>query len=107
MRALGRDFDNRPVVDVGDDVECLAVILGRVLDEGQCGFRRFRGCADATFVLRRLFEEVRATRPPLAVADGGTGLLVFIIIMTVLGCGGIGYITVTVRKYLKTALEET
>ena len=43
-----------------------------VLDEGQCGFRRFRGCPDATFTLRRLFEEVRATKPaPGDVTDRG------------------------------------
>ena len=35
-----------------------------VLAESQVGFRRFRGCADATYVLRRLMEEVRLTTPP-------------------------------------------
>ncbi|CAK0894774.1 unnamed protein product [Prorocentrum cordatum] len=53
---------------VSDVFRCLGEC---VLDEGQMGFRPLRGCMDAVFVLRRVFEEVRATRAPAAGADEG------------------------------------
>ena len=37
---------------------------------------------------------------------GGTGTFVFMAVMTVLGCGGVVYISITVGKYMKLALQE-
>ena len=40
-----------------------------VLAQSQVGFRRCRGCADATYVLSRLMEEIRLTTPPFHLAS--------------------------------------
>ena len=53
---------------VNDSLRSLAE---NVLAESQVGFRRYRGCADATYVLRHLMEEVRLTTPPPAAAAAG------------------------------------
>ena len=37
-------------------------------------------------------------------ATTGTGTFIFMAIMTVLGCGGVVYISITVGKYMKIAL---
>ena len=52
----------------------LSALAELVLDESQVVFHRLRGCPDATFCVRRLFEEFSDSWPAVGAAEEDAGL---------------------------------